>query len=217
MRLRRFLLAFLGDCFWRTRESKFTLFPSLRCVFSSYNTSTDNAKRESKAESPSALHIAPSSTTMIPRPWTMRGLPSWVLAWWSLGLLALLVNANPDDDEPHYVSSWDSSPFNLKDVTDNNLGLMAKACSESYCHAGINGLDLWESLVEVRHCPLCRMDEKNMYWAACLHVLCSILGTGQSIHRMPSLLGQLGHLATTVQAQHTQASLVWQANLRHAS
>lgn len=31
---------------------------------------------------------------------------------------------------------------------DNNLGLMAKACA-SYCHSGVNGLDLWVSLEEV--------------------------------------------------------------------
>lgn len=51
-----------------------------------------------------------------------------------------------------YVESdqWDSSPFNLESVTDNNLGLMAKSCAEQFCHAGIDGLDLWISFEEVR-------------------------------------------------------------------
>ena len=49
-----------------------------------------------------------------------------------------------------YETSWDSSPFNLDSITDNNLGLLAKSCAEQYCHAGINGLDLWISLEEVR-------------------------------------------------------------------
>lgn len=48
-----------------------------------------------------------------------------------------------------YKSSWDSSPFNLQSVTDNNLGLLCKTCSEFYCLAGVNGLDLWISFEEV--------------------------------------------------------------------
>lgn len=48
-----------------------------------------------------------------------------------------------------YTSSWDSSPFHLEKVTDNNLGLTCKSCSASYCSPGINGLDLWISLGEV--------------------------------------------------------------------
>ncbi len=48
-----------------------------------------------------------------------------------------------------YQTSWDSSPFDLESITDNNLGLLAKSCSEQFCHAGINGLDLWISLEEV--------------------------------------------------------------------
>lgn len=54
-----------------------------------------------------------------------------------------------DPDTFTYGSSWDSSPFNLQSVTENNLGLMAKACSQTYCHAGTSGLDLWVSLEEV--------------------------------------------------------------------
>lgn len=50
-----------------------------------------------------------------------------------------------------YESSWDSSPFNLHTVSENNLGLMAKACSQTYCHAGTSGLDLWVSLEEVSY------------------------------------------------------------------
>lgn len=58
--------------------------------------------------------------------------------------------AGTDPDTETYTTSWDSSPFNLESVTDNNLGLMAKFCSEQFCHAGINGLDLWISFEEVR-------------------------------------------------------------------
>lgn len=57
--------------------------------------------------------------------------------------------AGADPSTETYQTSWDSSPFNLESVTDNNLGLMAKSCSEQYCHAGINGLDLWISFEEV--------------------------------------------------------------------
>eukprot|EP00903_Cladosiphon_okamuranus_P018832 g17321.t1 len=62
---------------------------------------------------------------------------------------------DPGNDDPEVEpltassSSWDSSPFNLESVTDNNLGLMAKSCSEKFCHAGIDGLDLWISFEEV--------------------------------------------------------------------
>lgn len=56
-----------------------------------------------------------------------------------------------DSDAFTYESSWDSSPFNLQSVTENNLGLMAKACSQTYCHAGTSGLDLWVSLEEVSY------------------------------------------------------------------
>ena len=56
-----------------------------------------------------------------------------------------------DPDTFTYESSWDSSPFNLQSVTENNLGLMAKACSQTYCHAGTSGLDLWVSLEEVSY------------------------------------------------------------------
>lgn len=55
-----------------------------------------------------------------------------------------------DSDTSTYESSWDSSPFNLQSVAENNLGLMARACSQTFCHAGITGLDLWVSLEEVR-------------------------------------------------------------------
>jgi len=59
-------------------------------------------------------------------------------------------SADSSDSTDTYLSlSWDSSPFNLDSVTDNNLGLLAKSCSEQFCHAGINGLDLWISLEEV--------------------------------------------------------------------
>lgn len=58
--------------------------------------------------------------------------------------------AGADPDTDTYTTSWDSSPFNLESVTDNNLGLVAKSCSEKFCHAGINGLDLWISFEEVR-------------------------------------------------------------------
>eukprot|EP00752_Nemacystus_decipiens_P001655 g1608.t1 len=57
--------------------------------------------------------------------------------------------AGSDPETSTYTTTWDSSPFNLESVTDNNLGLMAKACSEQFCHAGIDGLDLWVSLEEV--------------------------------------------------------------------
>lgn len=57
--------------------------------------------------------------------------------------------AGADPSTETYQTSWDSSPFNLESVTDNNLGLMAKSCSEQYCHAGINELDLWISFEEV--------------------------------------------------------------------
>lgn len=57
--------------------------------------------------------------------------------------------AGTDPKTDTYQTSWDSSPFNLESVTDNNLGLMAKSCSEQFCHAGINGLDLWISFEEV--------------------------------------------------------------------
>lgn len=59
-------------------------------------------------------------------------------------------HAGSHPDTSTYDTSWDSSPFNLESVTDNNLGLMAKACSEQFCHAGIDGLDLWISFEEVR-------------------------------------------------------------------
>jgi len=32
----------------------------------------------------------------------------------------------------------------------NNLGMLAQACAESYCGAGVNALDLWLSLEQVR-------------------------------------------------------------------
>ncbi|CAM9722031.1 unnamed protein product [Ectocarpus fasciculatus] len=46
-------------------------------------------------------------------------------------------------------SSWDSSPFNLGSITDNNLGVLAKSCSDKFCQAGVDGLDLWVSFEEV--------------------------------------------------------------------
>lgn len=46
--------------------------------------------------------------------------------------------------------SWSSSPFNLGTVTDNNLGLVSKHCADSFCRTGVNGLDLWICLEEVR-------------------------------------------------------------------
>lgn len=55
-----------------------------------------------------------------------------------------------NSDTSTYSTSWDSSPFHLEAVTDNGLGLTAKTCAENYCHVGINGLDLWLSLEEVR-------------------------------------------------------------------
>lgn len=59
------------------------------------------------------------------------------------------VSIEGTDPYASYASSWDSSPFHLESVTDNNLGLTAKACAETYCQAGTNGLDLWISLEEV--------------------------------------------------------------------
>ncbi|CAN0446974.1 unnamed protein product [Ectocarpus sp. 8 AP-2014] len=47
------------------------------------------------------------------------------------------------------TSTWDSSPFNLGSITDNNLGLLAKSCSDKFCQAGVDGLDLWVSFEEV--------------------------------------------------------------------
>ncbi|CAB1117214.1 unnamed protein product [Ectocarpus sp. CCAP 1310/34] len=46
------------------------------------------------------------------------------------------------------TSSWDSSPFHLDSITDNNLGLLAKSCSDKFCQAGVDGLDLWVSFEE---------------------------------------------------------------------
>lgn len=82
-------------------------------------------------------------------------LPLWLSTRAStvLVLLAFVVfigsGTGTDEGTDTYVSSWDSSPFNLESVTDNNLGLTAKACAETYCRAGTNGLDLWVSLEEV--------------------------------------------------------------------
>lgn len=46
--------------------------------------------------------------------------------------------------------SWpDDLSNNNAAIADNNLGLLAKACSETYCLTGISGLDLWMSFTEV--------------------------------------------------------------------
>lgn len=75
-----------------------------------------------------------------------------------LAFLALVGNGDgADSDTATYGSSWDSSPFNLESVTDNNLGLTARACAQNFCRAGINGLDLWISMEEVRVCDVCAL------------------------------------------------------------
>ncbi|CAN0015859.1 unnamed protein product, partial [Scytosiphon promiscuus] len=56
--------------------------------------------------------------------------------------------------EPAYSTSWDSSPFNLETQTTNNLGVLARTCSERFCQAGVTGLDLWVSIEE--GCPVMR-------------------------------------------------------------
>lgn len=36
------------------------------------------------------------------------------------------------------------------DGVSNNLGLLARSCASSFCGLGVNALDLWLSLEEVR-------------------------------------------------------------------
>lgn len=48
-----------------------------------------------------------------------------------------------DEDVP-----WDPSPYSLKNVRANNLGIVGKVCAQ-YCRAGVSGLDLWMYLNQV--------------------------------------------------------------------
>lgn len=44
---------------------------------------------------------------------------------------------------------WDPSPYSLKNVRANNLGIVGKVCAQ-YCKTGVSGLDLWMYLDQVR-------------------------------------------------------------------
>lgn len=45
---------------------------------------------------------------------------------------------------------WHSSLENDNgEIGENGLGLLTRACARQYCHAGVQGLDLWLSLKEV--------------------------------------------------------------------
>jgi len=39
--------------------------------------------------------------------------------------------------------------WNNAGIDDNNLGRVARRCAARLCHAGVSGLDLWISLLEV--------------------------------------------------------------------
>ncbi|CBN76169.1 expressed unknown protein [Ectocarpus siliculosus] len=65
------------------------------------------------------------------------------------GVLVGSAQAGGADLAGYSTSTWDSSPFNLGSITDNNLGVLAKSCSDKFCRAGVDGLDLWVSFEEV--------------------------------------------------------------------
>lgn len=53
---------------------------------------------------------------------------------------------------------------NNEAIGQNNLGLMAKACSSAYCSAGVDGLDLWISFEEVRSTTLECRESREVRW-----------------------------------------------------
>lgn len=46
-------------------------------------------------------------------------------------------------------SEWNSSPFKLRSIAENSLGLLARNCAVTYCGVGVSGLDLWVRFQQV--------------------------------------------------------------------
>lgn len=47
-------------------------------------------------------------------------------------------------------SEWNSSPFKLRSIAENSLGLLARNCAVTYCGVGVSGLDLWVRFQQVQ-------------------------------------------------------------------
>ncbi|CAM9705010.1 unnamed protein product, partial [Ascophyllum nodosum] len=93
------------------------------------------------------LHLILVAATMVPQPCVIAHYQQHAKQQQHSIATAGTHPSSPDTST--FSTSWDSSPFHLEAVTDNGLGLTAKACAERFCHVGINGLDLWLSLEEV--------------------------------------------------------------------